>query len=147
MFWIKILIGGLLSTAFMTAFSYLWGLVTFTLTKEPVLLNILLRRSDLSSGTVSKTDVRGWFLHFLIGMVFILIIFLLWDFDVIRYSIRNAIIFGFLAGIVGAAGWKFMFAMTDPPPRINYINYYVQLIFAHIIFGITAYFVYRYFPA
>src|SRR5690606_11835223 len=145
MFIMKVLVGSIVATTFMTAFSFLWGYITATLTKEPILLNILLRRSNIFSNSISNNSLNGWFLHYFIGLIFILIMYLLWDFDLIKFSLLSASLMGFVAGIIGIRGWQIMFAASRKPPRINYINYYNQLLLAHIIFGITGYMVYPYF--
>lgn len=133
---IKILIAGVVATSLMTAFSYIVSAISNKQFREPELLNIILSKSSFFRLELSKKSSAGWILHYLIGWLFVLIFALVWDIELIPISILSGAILGFGAGIIGVFGWKIFFALSSNPPKIAWSEYYLQLIIAHIIFGI-----------
>jgi hypothetical protein len=49
---------------------------------------------------------------------------------------------GIVAGIIAIVAWQVMFALNPDPPSIKLKSFYIQLLIAHIIFGLVAYYSY-----
>lgn len=138
----RILVSGLVATSLMTAFSYIAANIRNKEFREPELLNQLLSKSSFFRLELSKKSMAGWILHYLIGWIFVVIFELFWDLNLVPFSILWGGILGFIAGIIGIIGWKIFFAISSDPPKITWSEYYVQLVVAHIIFGLSAAVVY-----
>ena len=121
----------------MTLFSYSMGFVRKKNFREPELLNELLKRLDPKS-TLITLPFAGWFIHYLVGLLFIFLYQLFWHFSGSQPTLTNGILLGALNGIVGILGWQFTFYVHPNPPQIDFKEYYIQLFFAHIIFGASA---------
>ena len=125
-----------LATLFMTAFSYLYAYLSKDNFKEPQLLNLLLTR--ISGISIHKKSIVGWILHFIFGIIFTVILYLLWE-NFIQPNWINTLLIGIIAGIIGSVGWKIFFALHPNPPKIKFVEYSLQLIFAHIVFSYTCF--------
>lgn len=137
------LVSAVVATSIMTAFSYILSNIRNKQFREPELLNIVLSSSDLFNLELSKKSSVGWILHYLIGLILVLIFEILLKFELIPISITSGAIFGFVAGIMGVFGWKLFFYLSEKPSEITWnIEYYLQLIVAHILFGISTSVVY-----
>ncbi|MCF4100821.1 hypothetical protein L1I30_03995 [Gillisia sp. M10.2A] len=134
----KIICSGFAATSLMTAFSYLVSRIKNKQFREPELLNILISRSDLLNFKLSKKSSVGWVLHYVIGWIFVIIFDVLWKFNFPPFSVLSGALLGLVAGIIGVFGWKIFFSLSNNPPKIDWSEYYLQLIIAHIIFGVTA---------
>ena len=135
----KIFLSGLIATSVMTAFSYILAEIRDKQFREPELLNMLLSRSDLFRLKLSKNSIAGWILHYLIGWMFVILFEVIWSLEIFSFStLISGVILGFIAGIIGIFSWKFMFWISKNPPKITWSEYYIQLIIAHILFGISA---------
>ncbi|MGO4770510.1 hypothetical protein ACEN2I_02520 [Flavobacterium sp. W22_SRS_FK3] len=138
---LKILIASIAATSAMTLFSYVISKSFRELYKEPVLLTFVLSKLKLDLPLKTKTTI-AWFLHYFIGLFFVTSYHLFWVNDILKTSFLNALLLGALSGIVGIIGWILLFKIADFKPKIDFKGYYIQLFFAHVIFGITATFVY-----
>lgn len=122
------------ATTAMTAFSYGNSTILNNNNKEPQLLNILLNRiQDIEIG---KENFRGWLIHYFSGFIFLAPYYLLVQQKVIPLSYLSGILFGFIAGIIGVWVWAIVFKMHPNPPETNRRVFYIQLVLAHIVFGI-----------
>ncbi|WP_034918962.1 hypothetical protein, partial [Gillisia sp. CAL575] len=140
----RLLVAGLVATSLMTAFSYIISNIRNRQFREPELLNIVLSRSDFFRIELSKNSSAGWILHYLIGWLFVIVFRLIWKLDIIPISFLSGGLLGFAAGIIGVLGWKMMFLLSKNPPDTNWdVEYYSQLIVAHIIFGLSVALVYN----
>lgn len=137
-----ILIATLAATSLMTAFSYLISEGFRKLYKEPVLLEYLIARWHLGLSGAGKTIV-AWIIHYIIGLIFVLVYYFLWKHNLYELTWLSGLFFGIIIGFVGIAGWEIMFALTKYEPTIDFKGYYLQLFFAHVIFGITTFIVFR----
>tara|TARA_R100000789_G_C2978135_1_gene142654 strand:+ start:281 stop:679 length:399 start_codon:yes stop_codon:yes gene_type:complete len=120
----------------MTAFSYLYSFFTGHQFREPELLNQLLNSNALPIKATSNSWI-GWFLHFLLGYVFAVLLYLTWNFLKIEPSWSIAVISGIVAGFIGVFSWQCLFSLSPDPPAIPLFNFYFQLIIAHIIFCLS----------
>lgn len=135
---IKLLVIGIVATTCMTLFSYILSNIRNRQFREPELLNILLSKATLFKVKLPQKSSIGWIIHYLIGLIFVVIFEILWKLKFIPISITSGAIFGFIAGIIGVFGWKLFFYLSKKPSEITWnIEYYLQLIVAHIIFGIS----------
>lgn len=138
---LQILIASIAATSAMTLFSYIISKSFRELYKEPVLLTFILSKLNLDLSIKTKT-ILAWLLHYFIGLIFVIIYHILWFYNILKLSLLSALLLGAVSGIIGIISWMFMFKITDHKPQIDYKGYYIQLFFAHIIFGITAALVY-----
>ena len=139
----KLLVSGVVATSVMTAFSYIISNIRNRQFREPELLNIVLSKSDFFRLELSKKSSAGWILHYLIGLIFVVIFESFWKLEIISISIISGAIFGFIAGIIGVFGWKLFFYLSEKPSEVTWdIEYYLQLVIAHILFGISVAVVY-----
>jgi hypothetical protein len=122
-------------TSLMTMFSYAVGMIRRKKFSEPDLLNELLSRLKKKSFR-SLVPIAGWFLHYFIGLLFIISYHLYWRESNSNPTMVNCIILGAISGVIGICGWKLAFHVHPNPPRIDFKEFYAQLFFAHVVFGI-----------
>ncbi|PXY46670.1 hypothetical protein [Flavobacterium hydrophilum] len=134
---LQILLATIAATSAMTLFSYAISASFRELYKEPVLLTFLLTQLKIDVSIKTKATL-AWVLHYFIGFIFVLIYHFLWANNILKLSILNAILLGSISGIIGITGWMIMFKLADYKPNIDFKGYYIQLFFAHIIFGLVA---------
>jgi hypothetical protein len=124
-------------TTMMTLFSYLISLAADKNFSEPEHLGTMIHR--LSPGTSKKqSQVAGWGAHYAVGLLFVLVYRELWQSGKIKKNLRNGIILGALSGALAVGVWKATLKMHPAPPWIDFTNYYVQLVPAHIVFAVCA---------
>ncbi|GGF05254.1 hypothetical protein GCM10011518_13060 [Flavobacterium limi] len=121
----------------MTLFSYTISAGFRELYKEPVLLTFLLTQLKIDVSIKTKATL-AWLLHYFIGFIFVVIYHILWVNNILKLSFLNAFLLGSISGIIGIAGWMILFRLADYKPKIDFKGYYIQLFFAHIIFGLVA---------
>lgn len=134
---LQILVATIAATSAMTLFSYVISASFRELYKEPVLLTFLLAQFKIEVSLKSKATL-AWLLHYFIGFIFVLFYHLLWGNNILKLSLLNAVLLGSITGIIGIIGWMIIFRLADYKPNIDFKGYYIQLFFAHIIFGIVA---------
>jgi hypothetical protein len=134
---LQIIIVSIAATSAMTLFSYVISASFRELYKEPVLLTFLLTqlKLELSPGT---KKILAWLIHYIIGLLFVIGYHLLWIYNILDLSVLTAIILGAISGIIGILGWVIMFKIARYKPAIDFKGYYIQLFFAHVIFGLVA---------
>jgi hypothetical protein len=128
---------GMLSTLAMTMFSYGLSYISGNKFEEPQLINILFSRSSIFSDSIAREHVLGWAIHFIIGILFVICFKVLLQFDVLHINLLVGILFGAISGIFGAIVWAIALALHPNPPKMNRTGYLLQLIPAHIIFGVV----------
>ena len=138
---LQLVVVSIAATSAMTLFSYVVSASFRELYKEPVLLTFILNKLNTELSVKSKR-VLAWLIHYIIGLMFVVIYHLLWFYNVLPISLLIALLLGAISGIIGIIGWMFMFKITNHKPVIDFKGYYIQLFFAHIIFALTATLVY-----
>ena len=133
-----ILVSGFAATSLMTAFSYMIANWKESQFREPELLNLLISRARSTTLKIPKNHFIGWVIHYTIGYLFIGIFHLLWKYTALPLSLGSGAALGFVAGIVGIGGWIVFFKTNSNPPKIEFKDFYIQLLAAHVIFGLTA---------
>lgn len=124
-------------TTMMTLFSYMVSLATDKNFSEPEHLTTMLYR--LAPGLSKKhSRFAGWGAHYAVGLLFVLVYQELWKTGKIKKSIRNGIALGVLSGALAVLVWKGTLKAHPLPPWIDFTNYYIQLVPAHIVFAVCA---------
>jgi len=141
---IKILLATIGATSMMTLFSYIISGSFKELYKEPLLLKYLLKRTSIELSDNGK-EILAWLIHYFIGLIFVVCYHFIWKLDLLEITLINGLLLGAICGIIGILGWMIMFKASGYKPNIDYKGYYFQLFFAHVIFGITATAIYKYF--
>tara|TARA_A100000171_G_C2139729_1_gene153944 strand:+ start:3991 stop:4437 length:447 start_codon:yes stop_codon:yes gene_type:complete len=124
----------IVATTCMTGFSYVFSTLLNENFKEPKLLADLL-------GKILNVELPtwvGWLVHYLTGIVFLIMLIALYSVTNVSISVQWGIIFGCMLGGIGIMMWKALYklANTDPPTHTRL--FHIQLIVAHIIFGMAA---------
>ncbi len=138
----KIAISGTAGSTVMTAGSELMSHLLGENFSEPDHLKTMISRVAPHLSTQAK-KIAGWGAHYAMGFVFATIFVELWDEKKIKHTLKNALILGAIAGVFGALIWKGTFKVHPLPPWINYGQFYLQRIPAHIIFTIGATLAYK----
>jgi len=121
----------------MTLFSFILSVIRKKQFTEPVILNDLLRPSN-APGIQNYRHPLGWIIHYVVGLVFVICYHLLWSQDLVAPTVFNGAMLGAACGLIGIAGWHITLSIHPHPPVIDLKEFYVQLFFAHVIFGIVA---------
>ncbi|CAN5320959.1 hypothetical protein BH09BAC1_BH09BAC1_06320 [soil metagenome] len=133
---LQILLATIIGTILMTIFSYVVSQVEGKQFREPVLLNKLIDRwVDLSITPHSKNPA-GWALHFFVGLLFVVVYHLIWTYTEIHATWYSAAIMGTISGLVGIGIWIVTFVIHPNPPKMHFLGFFAQLLFAHVLFGI-----------
>lgn len=135
---IQILFSGIIATSVMTLFSYIVSALSHSQFREPQLLNELLKRSTALPYKPGQENLTGWTIHYAIGILFVAIFDFIWNYTDFEPSIFTGALLGFIFGFIGITGWKVMFSLNPNPPAIRFKIFYLQLLPAHVIFGIGA---------
>lgn len=127
----------------MSGFSSLWSTIVGDEFREHNLLSHIFTKGSIPSFSINQWLI-GWMIHLLLGAVFLGLYEVLWNITGIMRSWYWSLIFGVVIGTLGIIGWILMFSFCKDRPQINYIHYYIHLMFAHLMFSLTAYGVYNY---
>ncbi len=122
----------------MTAFSYLISIIRGKQFREPVLLNKLIDRWVDFSVNSHYSNPLGWALHYLVGLLFVAVYHVIWQYTAVDVSWGSAAIMGAISGLVGIGVWTVTFLIHPNPPKVHLLGFFSQLFFAHVIFGLGA---------
>jgi Na+/proline symporter len=138
----KIVLSGIMGTNVMTLFSYLISALAKENFSEPEHLSTMINR--LAPGISKKwLKVAGWGAHYAVGILFAAVYAELWENGTIKPSVRNGLVIGALSGAIAVLIWKATFKAHPLPPWIDFKNYYLQLVPAHMVFAVFATITYR----
>lgn len=138
----KTIITTIAATSAMTLFSILLTVLTGKQFNEPFIIALLFGKIGIDNLTQLQL-VIGYILHYIIGLAFVLIFVFLLKKIKLEPSLITGAGYGFVIGIVGILSWMGIIILHPDPPSISYAAFYGQLLFAHIVFGITAAWTYR----
>lgn len=135
----KIIIAGIVGTTFMTLYSYLKAKKEHQEYVEPIMINKLIDNSK-NLPSIKDNDIHpaGWCLHYITGIGFVSIYWLLWKKALLHPTLFKNMITGSLSGIIGIMVWKMLFTQHNRPPQNYRYGYYKQLFIAHMIFSTFA---------
>ncbi|MBS1665216.1 MAG: hypothetical protein JST68_29490 [Bacteroidetes bacterium] len=134
---LKTLRSAFLATTAMTAFSYLFSYLSGNNTREPELLaKMTYRLFPLTSRPTSR--IIGWTAHYTVGLLFAELYARLWERSPYKPSPKSGLVFGGLSGLAAILIWKFTLDAHPLPPAVSFTTFAVNLLFAHLIFGLFA---------
>jgi hypothetical protein len=133
----KVLESSVIGTTAMTLFSYLFSMSKKTNLKEPKLLGKMVR--PLVPGMSKKQSRKaGWLAHYAVGLLFAETYAQIWERSSLKANAKNGLVFGGLSGIAAILIWKFAFMIHPDPPSVNFRKYAMNLLIAHVVFGLFA---------
>jgi hypothetical protein len=131
----KIIFSGITGTSLMTLFSYAVSGAGKKNFKEPELL-AALEKTALTDAIKALALPAGWGTHYSIGIVWAAVYEYFWQKKLMKRTVKNGLILGGLSGLTGIAIWKLTFKIHPDPPRIDFRKFYIQLLIAHLIYGL-----------
>jgi len=134
---LAIIISSILGTAIMTGFSQVVESLTDNKFNEAHLLNRFLNYLNFTTKKIGDNYYLGWIIHFAIGVTMATILYCYYFYLSEGVFIWTGLFLGFILGIIGVAGWLILVSYHKNPPKINWRFFFVQLIVAHMIFGVT----------
>jgi uncharacterized membrane protein YagU involved in acid resistance len=129
---------GIGGTAVMTAFIYLLSYTTKKRLKVVKILGTMLTfqtTPDKQTSEHSSAIVVGIIGHYLVGIIFSVIYYLLWTHGIGKPDLMTCAIYGFISGIVGIIVWRIFFVLHPNPPAVPLKDYIVSILIGHIFFG------------
>jgi len=124
-------------TSAMTVFSYIFSYLSKNDTREPELLGKMMRRFFPG---MSKPTARagGWAAHYAVGLLFAELYGQIWERTAVKATIKSGLVFGGLSGIAAILIWKFTLEAHPLAPAVEFRNFAINLLLAHLVFGIFA---------
>ena len=133
----KVVSVGATATTFMTLYSYILSEIKDEHFREPEILGQLLRRL-IPLIKKKYTRAAGWQAHYLVGILFAAVYIYLWSKKGITPTVKNGLLFGGISGLIAMGVWKSVMKMHPNPPLLHFKKFYMQLLPAHIVFGLAA---------
>ncbi len=137
---------GLLGTALMTFFMYLISYLTKREVKVVKILGTMVTFQTTAEKKLSDTTSAifiGIISHYSVGVFFAFPYILLLHYNSILPTLTYSLLYGLLAGIVAMILWKTFFIIHPNPPVIPLKTYLLDLLIAHIIFGLGCWIGYK----
>jgi len=123
-------------TAFMSAFTYGLSNLLHKNFRQPVILDSILERLQLDLSQPIRR-ILGWLLHFLAGLVFVVLYQLLvWHNKPENITWLSGLVLGSISGIAGILVWMFVLTNLQHRLKVDKKAFYLHLFFAHIVFGL-----------
>src|SRR5690348_16227124 len=97
---LKIVAATLLSTSMMTWFSHIVSKKSGQQFREPELLSLLIKQL-LPEEHKYRTYADGWAVHYIAGLLFVLLYDQLWQKTKVKPDIKSGVLLGAVSGIVG----------------------------------------------
>jgi hypothetical protein len=132
------IVAGIGGTALMTAFIYLVSYITHKRLKVVKILGTMLTfqtTPDKETSEHSSAVVVGILGHYLVGIIFTVIYYLLWTNGIGKPDFITCVLYGFISGIVGIIVWRIFFAIHPNPPAVPLKDYIPSILVGHIFFG------------
>ncbi len=124
----------IIAVSCMTGFSYLLSGILKQNFKEPLLLVFLL--DAFFNGKIQQWV--GWLAHYLTGIFFLLLLMAAYSITNVPVSVPWGLVFGGILGGIGIMMWKGLYKLTNTDPPTHTRLFHLQLIVAHIVFGMAA---------
>jgi len=135
--WLIVIIAGITGTALMTLFINIWTYITGFEYRVPSILGTLVTMSTRPSGKVSGNKavvLIGYIFHFLIGIFFSIVYYLLWLYLIGRPEWGHLIYLGCGSGLVAAIFWYSILKLHPLAPKIKLPSYLFLIFSGHFIF-------------
>jgi hypothetical protein len=131
---LRLLKMSLISTTAMTLFSCIMSINKKQTFIEPLVLNKLLFPKKKNS---RRHHILGYIGHFSVGLLFSSVYKLTWERSPVSEIEKNSGTMGLINGLAGISGWHIFFLANPDPPKVPLKKYYLQLLAAHVIFGLA----------
>ena len=135
----SIITAGIAGTFLMTCFMYLMAFVADKRLKViKVLATMLIKNTsnDKRLTNAPSAIYLAMIIHYVIGIFFAFIYYLLWKNGVGSATISWAMLFGFINGIMAAAGWRLFIALKKNSPVLPLRLYLLCIVAGHVLFAI-----------
>lgn len=127
-----------IATSAMTLYSYILSEIKEENFIEPDMLATLVRRA--TGAKKMQAEFIGWVAHYGVGALFVVVYNYLWHQRISKPTVKNGLLIGSLSGIIAMTVWKIVMSLHPNPPRRNLSRFYWQLLPAHIVFAVAAFF-------
>jgi hypothetical protein len=134
----QILISWLLTCCILKIFNKALSTPDNEFYQEPALLTSLFFVIDIDLPLKAKLRA-GKILHHSFGLCFATIYYLLLYCEFGEISWTTSIIIGFINGLIRIISWTFLIEIIPSVHTVNFKGYYLQLVFMHNLFIITAF--------
>lgn len=142
-----IVISGIIGTAIMSLFMYL--LTYFAKNVMPIsqILGTMItcqttERGEIATGFTAK--LVGIIGHYMIGILFAYLYYLLWSYGVGQPDFLNGVILGLVSGGFAVIFWSAFLRIHPFPPHVDLKSYMISLFLAHFVFASTTVAVYAF---
>lgn len=103
-------------------------------------LGSLLTNKTKEGGKIDdtlKVKSIGTLAHYSVGLLFTYSYHLLWKNTSIKPTLKTGAALGLFSGFIGITTWETFIALHPNSPKISRKYYFLNLIIAHVIFGIA----------
>lgn len=133
---LPVFVVGAVGTTAMTLFSHVTSNMVRHNFREPSLL------AQALSGTLLPAEGRlalpaGWLTHYLIGCPFALVHYGAYRQAKLAYTTGNGLALGMYSGLTAILCWYVIFKRHPSTLHIAYKRFYLHLIVAHMVYGVT----------
>lgn len=134
------------ATMVMTIFSHILSWYTDYVFNEAHLLNLLFDNAKESNKRRKNINhINGWLVHIAIGLGMGIGLYFAFLTPSLMNNLLKAIAWGILAGGLGIIGWLLLFNVYGKPEKTSLKPFFVQLVFAHILFTLVCFAVFKFF--
>lgn len=109
---------------------------------DPALLTLLVKVLGIDFPLKAKF-IASSILHHTIGICFVAIYYLIWYYEFTEISWKTSFIIGIVTGLLRIVSWTFLVIIIPSARLAGFKGYYLQLVFLHNIFTITALILYK----
>jgi hypothetical protein len=130
---------GIAGTGAMTFFVYLVAYISKRRFKVVRILGTMLTfRTTIDKGLSLKpsTIIAGGIAHYKVGITFAAIYAWLWMHDIGAPDFANALLFGFVNGLLAVIAWWWFIALHPNPPLLPLPSYLFTIFLGHFIFAL-----------
>jgi hypothetical protein len=132
---------GIAATTTMTMFVLVVRILTGKQLNVIRILGTMLTASTTVDGRCSSKAsslVAGTIMHYAVGLFFSFAYIWMWREQVISTAWITTTLLGVITGLIGILVWKSYFRIHSHPPVVPMTLYLACILFAHVIFALTA---------
>lgn len=138
---LPVMSAGITGTSLMTLFSYLVSRLQKENFREPEILARLIYHL-VPQINRRYSQVAGWNIHYLVGLLFAIYYAKLWEKNV-QPTVKSGLKLGGITGVLAMIVWMLTLNIHPAPPKIKFRRFYGHIILAHLVFGCFANIGYR----